>query len=262
MTSANHREGIQNAMNITYHKWHSPNLNREMELKVYGHEGKPFIVFPSSAGRFFDYENNGMVEACASFVRRGKVTLITVDSIDSESWLHRAAHPWDRAAKHDAYENYIIKEVMPFVQHLRPEFQKAGTTGCSMGAFHAANFLFRNPRYFDTVIALSGLYGPRYMLGDYMDDRLYFYFPLCYLPGLNDPAYLASYRNSQIILCVGQGPWEKCDQYDCIDETLAMKKVLDAKKIPVWADFWGYDVNHDWVWWKKQMPYFLKHLHL
>ena len=29
------------------------------------------------------------------------------------------------------------------------------------------------------------------------------------------------------------------------------------KNIPAWIDYWGYDVNHDWPWWRKQMPYFL-----
>ncbi|NLB08307.1 MAG: esterase, partial [Clostridiales bacterium] len=22
-------------------------------------------------------------------------------------------------------------------------------------------------------------------------------------------------------------------------------------------DYWGYDVHHDWPWWRIQMPYFL-----
>ena len=26
------------------------------------------------------------------------------------------------------------------------------------------------------------------------------------------------------------------------------------------ADFWGYDVEHDWPWWKKQIRYFLPYL--
>ena len=36
-----------------------------------------------------------------------------------------------------------------------------------------------------------------------------------------------------------------------------MKNILATKGIPAWVDFWGPDVNHDWVWWRKQMPYFL-----
>ena len=33
-------------MNIEEHRWWSDRLNRDMALKVYGHWGKPFIVFP------------------------------------------------------------------------------------------------------------------------------------------------------------------------------------------------------------------------
>ncbi|MBI5243061.1 MAG: hypothetical protein HY922_05155 [Elusimicrobia bacterium] len=33
-----------------------------------------------------------------------------------------------------------------------------------------------------------------------------------------------------------------------------------SQGIPCWVDFWGHDVNHDWVWWRRQMPYYLSHL--
>ena len=50
-------------MNVEYHKWFSQNLNQDMELKVYGHAGKPMLVFPAQSGRFYDFENFGMVGA-------------------------------------------------------------------------------------------------------------------------------------------------------------------------------------------------------
>ena len=34
----------------------------------------------------------------------------------------------------------------------------------------------------------------------------------------------------------------------------------NAKGIGAWCDFWGYDVEHDWPWWKKQIRYFLPYL--
>ena len=34
-------------MHIGYHKWLSTHLGQEMELKVYGHAGKPMLVFPT-----------------------------------------------------------------------------------------------------------------------------------------------------------------------------------------------------------------------
>jgi esterase/lipase superfamily enzyme len=55
-------------MHIEEHRWRSNHLNRDMALKIYGHWGKPFIVFPSSRGRYFDYEGMGMIEAVAGFI--------------------------------------------------------------------------------------------------------------------------------------------------------------------------------------------------
>ena len=46
-------------------------------------------------------------------------------------------------------------------------------------------------------------------VGDYVDDNVYFNSPLLFLPNLNDPWYLEQYRQSQIIVCVGQGAWEE-----------------------------------------------------
>ena len=42
-----------------------------------------------------------------------------------------------------------------------------------------------------------------------------------------------------------------------IEETLALKHILEEKHIPAFVDVWGKDVNHDWDWWYVQMPYFL-----
>jgi hypothetical protein len=27
--------------------------------------------------------------------------------------------------------------------------------------------------------------------------------------------------------------------------------------VGAWCDFWGFDVSHDWPWWKRQIAYFL-----
>jgi len=60
-------------MHIEEHQWWSKHLNRDMALKVYGHWGKPVIVFPCSRGRYFDYEGMGMIEAIAGFINAGKI---------------------------------------------------------------------------------------------------------------------------------------------------------------------------------------------
>jgi esterase/lipase superfamily enzyme len=245
-------------MNVEYHRWWSRSLGQDMELKVYGHAGKPVVVFPCQGGRFFEYEDFGMVEACRSFVEGGAVTLVTEAGVDGQSWTNRGAHPADRARRHNDYDRYIVEEVAPFVRTLRPQASGALATGCSMGAYHSANFFFRHPDVFDAVIALSGVYKLTDFVGDYVDDNVYFNSPLLYLPGLSDPWYLDRYRRSQIVVCVGQGAWE--DQM--LADTRALQAILASKDIPAWIDFWGHDVNHDWPWWRRQMPHFLANLRL
>jgi esterase/lipase superfamily enzyme len=52
-----------------------------MELKVYGYWGMPYLVFPCSRGRFFDYEGMGMIDAVAGFIDAGVIKIFTVDSV-------------------------------------------------------------------------------------------------------------------------------------------------------------------------------------
>jgi esterase/lipase superfamily enzyme len=246
-------------MQIEYHVWFSDSLGQDMELNVYGYYGKPMLVFPAQAGRFYDFENFGMVSAIASFIEAGQIKLFTVDSVDGQSWANNGAHPADRARRHQDYDRYIVEEVVPFMRkHSGDTAAKFVTTGVSMGAYHAANFFFRHPDIFDTVIAISGLFQLHHFIGDYMDDNVYFNTPLAYLPNLTDPWHIDQYRQSRIIVCTGQGAWED----EMLADTLALKRILEQKDIPHWIDVWGGDVNHDWPWWHKMLPYFLEKLQL
>ena len=146
-------------MQIEHHRWCSPRLNRDMELKVYGHWGKPFIVFPCSRGRYFDFEGMGMVAEIAGFIDAGKIKLYCVDSVDSESWYNYAVPPAERNARHEAYDGYMVHEVVPFIRHhCGLPGARAMATGCSMGAYHAVNFFLKHPDLCEGTIALSGLY--------------------------------------------------------------------------------------------------------
>lgn len=246
-------------MQIEYHKWFSDSLGQDMEVNVYGYYGKPVLVFPAQAGRFYDFENFGMVSAIASFIEAGQIKLFTVDSIDGQSWANSGAHPADRARRHQDYDRYIVEEMTPFVRkHSGDTAAKFITTGVSMGAYHAANFFFRHPNIFDTVIAISGLFQLHHFIGDYMDENVYFNTPLAYLPNLTDPWHIDQYRQSRIIVCTGQGAWED----EMLADTLKLKRILEQKDIPHWIDVWGGDVNHDWPWWHKMLPYFLEKLQL
>ena len=69
-------------MNISYHKWESPRLGHGIELKVYGTKGRPLLVFPSSKGRFYDYEDNGMIHVLSEYIEKEKLIVFTIDGID------------------------------------------------------------------------------------------------------------------------------------------------------------------------------------
>ena len=38
------------------HKWFSPNLNKEMEIVVYGYSGYALLLFPTAAADYLEYE--------------------------------------------------------------------------------------------------------------------------------------------------------------------------------------------------------------
>ena len=125
-----------------------------------------------------------------------------------------------------------------------------------MGGFHSTSLLFRHPELVDGLIAMSGVYQPRRFIGEYSDAEVLAASPLDSLPGLSDPARLALLRRAKIVFCVGQGAWED----DMLVDTRAMEALLASKGIPAFVDYWGHDVNHDWPWWQKMLPYHLERL--
>ena len=70
-------------MNREYHKWFSPRLGRDMELLVFGHAGLPILVFPTSGGRFYEFEDRQMVAAVAGNITmlEAKIAGITPDML-------------------------------------------------------------------------------------------------------------------------------------------------------------------------------------
>ena len=68
---------LQNAgeeqMNREYHKWYSPRLGRDMELLVFGHAGLPVLVFPTSGGRFYEFEDRNMMSYVWGRVEAGEL---------------------------------------------------------------------------------------------------------------------------------------------------------------------------------------------
>ena len=242
-------------MDFEQHGWFSPALGHDMNLRVYGHAGKPMVVFPAQGGGLEEYEGFGMIEQVRPWLEAGRLQIYLADGLDQQTWINYGAHPSERARRYNDYDRYIVEEMVPFIWQ-RAGKQRLITTGVSMGAYHCATFFFRHPDIFDTVISLSGVYRLNLFIGDYMDENVYYQTPLAFLRNLEDPHLLDLYRSSNIIICVGQGAWEE----PMLTETLELRGILESKGIPAWIDVWGHDVAHDWPWWRKMMPHFLNHL--
>lgn len=241
-------------MYVEFLSHYSSHLQREMRLNRYGHTGIPVIIFPSSGGSHNEYADFGMIDACKEYIYSGKVQFFTLSSVDNESWLDYSKSAYDRADFHRKYENYVIHEAIAFIKHKTNYFDQMIVSGCSMGAYHSINFFLQHPDVFNKVIALSGVYDVRYFVGDYGSNSLvYENSPAEYLWNQNNPWFIDKYRNSQIIVCTGLGAWEQ----DGLPSYYALKEVFNSKNISAFFDEWGYDVAHDWEWWRKQMPYFL-----
>lgn len=246
-----------NTMHKRYHTAFSPALGRDMAVHIYGHAGQPCLVFPCQDGRFYDFEAFGMTALCQPWLDEGRLMLYTVDSVDKETWSAHGVSPQMRIARHEAWFRYITDEVSPFMSGDSGFGGRAMTLGISLGAYHALNTLLRRPDLFDTVLALSGIYDPETLLGGYLDDTVYRNSPLRSIQGMQSGhPWIEKLNTCRIILCAGQGAWED----EPARSTRQMREAFSEKCIRALVDLWGFDVSHDWPWWKKQLPYFLRML--
>lgn len=239
-------------MQREYHQWHSPRLNRGMELLVFGHAGAPVLVFPSSMGRFYEFEDNGLVWELRDRLDNGHLQLYCLDSVDSESWYNWGASPRWRIERHLQYDSYITQEVLPLISQKNPN-NFLITTGVSFGGYQAVNYAFRHPEIVRKVIGMSGRYSMHNYLDGYYDNDVYYNSPLDFIGGI-DPYHqdLADkLRHQEIYLTVGE-----YDLSVCKDETFQLGELLRMKGIPNRVDVWN-GVHHDWPLWRWQITNYL-----
>lgn len=198
-------------MKREYHKWYSPRLERDMELLVFGHGGARVLAFPTRCGRFFDFENMGIIDALGHHLREGWLQLYCVDSIDQETFYCNWCEPRNRIIRHLKYEDYLLREVLPLTRTLNNNSFLIAL-GFSFGAYHAVNIAFRNPHQFNRVVAFSGRYdltsspeGFRNLLDGYYDNDVYLNMPNHYMHNVcANPPMLEAIRRLDIKLVVGE----------------------------------------------------------
>jgi esterase/lipase superfamily enzyme len=236
--------------------WYSKNLGMEMPLVAYGHAGYPLLMFPTAAADFLEYERFQLIDAISPLIEAGRVRAYSINSVNRYSLLNEQASPEWKAELLSRYDRYITDEVLPLIRNDTGDPRaRPVTTGASLGAFLSANAYFRHPDLLRGVIAMSGSYDIRSYLRGYTDDNVYFNNPAEYLPNLNDDHYLPLLRRADAIFILsGQGA------YEAPERSRQLSQLLNAKGIPHTLDLWGHDVNHDWPWWRKMLPYYLEKL--
>ncbi|MFB9947387.1 esterase family protein [Rhizobium puerariae] len=241
-------------MNREYLRWYSPRLNREMELLVFGHAGAKVLMFPTRDGRFFEYEELGLIASLADKVEAGHLQLYCVEGLARETFYGFEWHPAERIQRHAAFEDYILHEVLPLMAARNPH-DCTIVHGCSLGAFQAASLVFRHPHLFRKLVAFSGRYDLTLKVesfGDlfdgYYDDMVYFHTPSHFLPGLGCGWQLERLREMDIVLTIGEG-----DPF--LDNNRHLSRILGEKGVGHRMHVWDGRAHRAGAWRKMAALY-------
>ncbi len=231
-----------------YHKWQSDNLGREMELLVFGHAGARAVVFPTQSGRFYDWEDRGMIDSLSTHLANGWLQLFCVDSVDPESWDNGSVQPRQRASRHLQYQDFIMKEVLPFSES-KNNNPFVIAAGASFGAYHSVNIALRYPEAFSRVVAMSGIYDISPWTGGYDDDLVYQGNPLEFIRWMDDNEQLARLRKLDMIVTIGRDDPAFGENQE-FSNSLWGRGVWHAFR--VW-DGWA----HDWPYWHEMVLHYI-----
>lgn len=219
-----------------------------MDLLVFGHHGARVLVFPTSMGKFFEWEDRGMIGALNEHLERGWLQLFCVDSVDDDSWYARWKHPHDRAVRQSEYERYLLTEVLPLTQQKNANPYLI-TAGASFGAYHAMDVGLRHPQLVNRVLGMSGLYDIKEQTGGWSDSEVYFHSPVDYIANEHDHGRLEALRRMDIILAIGRDDPLLANN-EWMSRVLWQKGIGNALR--VW-DGWA----HDWPWWHRMVQHYI-----
>jgi esterase/lipase superfamily enzyme len=218
----------------------SPALDREMEVLRFGDHGPVLLAFPTSMGRFYQWEDFGLIGSLSDRIDRGDFQIWCVDGVDHESWYAEHKHPQERVRRHLEYERYLVEEVIPRLP------AKPVGVGMSFGAFHALLLSLRYPRSVRGFIGLSGAYDAARWLDGQADGEAYFVSPFAFLPNLDDPSYLEPIKALPVkVVATGEDDAN-------VGDSRHVAELLRAKGVDPRFDLWpGW--AHDWPYWKEML---------
>ena len=149
----------------------------------------------------------------------------------------------------------MLAQLVPFVQ-ADSHTHELIATGCSFGAYHAANFCLKRADLFPLALGLSGVYDVVGAGRGRARRRRLLHQP----DGLRRRTSTAITSTGcaagvSLLLVCGQGQWE--DTTGALESTKRFGALLAAKGIRCEVDLWGHDVPHDWPSWRRQIAHHL-----
>ena len=232
--------------------WHSPSLNREMPVAIYGSYGFALLLVPTAAADYLEYERFQLMDAIQPFVDAGRLKIFSINSINNESWMNNSMDPRDKMIRHNAFNDYVFNEVVPFIRTNTSWETPIITCGASFGALHSMNLFLKRPDLINGVLAMSGVYDLTEYTKGYFDDDVYFNSPQHYIPNLTDHQILEQIRaSSHIHLLTGSGSFEDPNA------SKSFARILYDKGITYELDVWGQEWPHDWNTWRAMLPHYL-----
>ena len=234
--------------------WFSPALQKEMPIVGYGDYGFALLLVPTAAADYLEYERFQLMDTLAPFINSGKVRIFSINSINNESWLNNEMLGEHKAIRQNQFNEYVFKEVVPFIKTNTSADTPIITCGASFGALHSMNLFLKRPDLINGVIAMSGVYDLTEYTKGFYDDQVYFNSPQHYVPNLTDEWYLDNIRKSNHIhILTGSG------DYEDPDASRKFSGVLYNKGIHHELDVWGHEWKHDWPTWRAMLPALLEH---
>jgi len=227
-----------------YHRWHSPNLNMDVEMLVFGDRGYPVILFPTTKGRYYQNKDLGLIESVKWFIDEGLVKIYCPDTFDELSWYNKGISPAERARNYTWYDNMLLYELAPWAMQ-ETGVESIVAAGCSFGGYHAANFAFKHPERVRHLFTMGGTFDIKTFADGYYDDNVYYNNPVDFLPGNNRP----DLWKMNIIL--GTAEFDICKGFN-----VDLSNILKQKRIKHWLDI-RPKANHDWPVWKQMFPHYL-----
>ena len=232
--------------------WYSPALNKEMPLAVYGNYGFALLLIPTAAADFLEYERFQMIDVLRPFIESGKMKVYSINSINNESWMNNSMEPAHKAIRQNQFNEYVFKEVIPYIRNTSSNETFLYTCGASFGALHAMNLFLKKPDLINGAISMSGVYDLTDYTKGFWDDQVYMNSPMHYIPNLQDAYFLDKIKASHHIhIYTGSGAYEDPEANKKFSAVLWDKGI--------WHDFdlWGADIVHDWPTWRAMLPYII-----